>query len=117
MQQYESKADRNLTPLHVAAQCNNTEVSQLLVQRNGDIEAKSKLNSTPLQVVAQRKSTEVALLLQHNADIKAMDKYNRTSLHLALLKKRKKLVQFPLQLNIDIEVWISALKQVFITLL
>ena len=50
MQQYESKTDRNLTPLHVAAQCNNTEVSQLLLQRNGDIEARYKYNQTPHQL-------------------------------------------------------------------
>ena len=71
--QYESKTDGNIAPLHVAAQCNNTEVSQLLLQRNAYIEAKSKLNSTHLHVATARSSAEVAqLLLEHNA----RDEYN-----------------------------------------
>lgn len=60
------------TPLHYAALSNNTEMAQLLLQHNGNIEARDEENQTPLHNAALQNSTEVAqLLLKHNADIKA----------------------------------------------
>lgn len=64
-----------MAPLHHAARCNNTEVTQLLLAHNGDIKTKQKNNGTPFHDTASNSDREVAkLLLEHNADIEGKKK-------------------------------------------
>lgn len=68
------------TPLHYTIYCNSTEVTELLLQYNADIEARDKINRTALHHAALGNRREVAeLLLQHNANNEAKNIKSNTS--------------------------------------
>ena len=74
-------------PLHLACKCRHTEISQLLLSKNGaNASAVNGMGQTPLHIVVGSRpelSELCSLLLQHNAKIDAVDKDGNQPLHLA----------------------------------
>merc|ERR550532_1230213 len=65
------------TPLHYAAQCNNVDVVELLINISGaDVSAVDKGKSTLLHFAAQNKDVDVVRLIINTsgADVRAVDK-------------------------------------------
>ncbi|KAK8108169.1 uncharacterized protein PG998_010182 [Apiospora kogelbergensis] len=80
---------RGQTPLHIAAQANNTEViNYLLGSKDIKLDAVDNICRTPLMLAAR--STQVAAvdkLLVKGASVQATDKDGDTALHLAVSKQ------------------------------
>jgi ankyrin repeat protein len=69
----------NTTPLILAAQNDQTQIAQFLVERGADVNASAEGGATPLHIAAQRNNRALAkLLLAHNAKINATDAQGRT---------------------------------------
>ncbi|MFZ3376312.1 MAG: ankyrin repeat domain-containing protein [Chthoniobacterales bacterium] len=67
------------TPLILAAQNDQTEIAQFLVQSGADLNATAKGGATALHLAAQRNNRALAeLLLAHKAKINAADAQGRT---------------------------------------
>ncbi|XP_053392097.1 transient receptor potential cation channel subfamily A member 1-like [Mercenaria mercenaria] len=79
-----TKGNFGLTPLHIAALLDYSDVARELMDMNDDIELKDKYDKTPLLVAAEYGSSKVIeILLGKNACINQTDNQRRSVLHLA----------------------------------
>ena len=70
--------------LQVAAQCNNIETAQLLLECGAEIKVRTTSTERPPHCAAQQNSKDTAkFLLEHHAEIKARDENDTTPLHCA----------------------------------
>ena len=77
--------DEYLTPLHIAAECGDTEVIRSLIKRGADTNAEDFDWSTPLSLASRRGRRGVAqLLLEHGARVGHQDFFGQTPMHEAL---------------------------------
>ena len=60
----DAKGSDNNTPLLWATSKNNTEISQLLIERGADIDAKNNNNDTPLLIATRKNNTEIIELIE-----------------------------------------------------
>jgi ankyrin repeat protein len=60
----DDKAERNITPLHVAAEENHAAVAELLLERGAELEAVQGNGYTPLTAATYMRSTDVMVLLK-----------------------------------------------------
>jgi ankyrin repeat protein len=67
-------AERKITPLHVAAEENQSAVAELLLERGAELEAVQGNGYTPLTAATYMESTDVmALLKRHGAKCQPAD--------------------------------------------
>jgi ankyrin repeat protein len=59
-------AERNITPLHVAAEMNESAVAELLLRRGAQLEAVQGNGYTPLTAATFMRSGTVMVLLKHH---------------------------------------------------
>jgi len=72
-------------PLHIAAQLNQVDIGELLIDLGADINAKGRHNWTPLHIAAYEGSVDIAhILIRKGADINAGDENNCTPLFFAV---------------------------------
>jgi ankyrin repeat protein len=90
------------TPLHIAAETDNTAIIKILLDNGANIEARAyKPKMTPLQVaVIHGNLSAVRILVQKGADVNAKYSYNQTTLGLAKKYKQIDIVKY-LQTKID----------------
>jgi uncharacterized protein len=70
----DDRAERNITPLHVAAEENQTAVAELLLERGAELEAVQGNGYTPLTAATYMRSTDVMRLLKrHGAKCQSAD--------------------------------------------
>ncbi len=75
--------DDGQTPLHRAAEMNETGIATYLIDRGADISAKDKSGYTPLHVAVYSGSTDIVrLLLAKGADANSQEMYGNTALNL-----------------------------------
>lgn len=79
----DTKGEDDNTPLHYAV--GNTELLQMLLEADADVNVKNSFGVTPLHEAAKSNTEAVKLLLLKNADVEAKDSKKRTPLHQAAL--------------------------------
>lgn len=93
-----------LTPLHIAAEADNTIMIERLLAEGADIGAKTNNHDTPLYLAAAKGSINAArTLLENGADINARNHSNCTALHGAVYEARTEMVEFLLDNAIEID--------------
>ncbi len=107
------------TPLHEAAKYGCSDVAELLLAKDAEVDARNNLSMTPLHWAVSNGHVDVAkLLLQNKADVNAKDKYGTTPLHEAVVANQARLVELltqastidlrPAILKLDgVEVWVD----------
>ena len=87
--QYKVHEDVNC-PLHIAAEKGYTEIIELLVNKDADVESKDQWGKTPLHwAVLKGRTKIVEFLLSKGANIDSTDKFDNTSLHIAAYYGKK----------------------------
>jgi ankyrin repeat protein len=77
-------ADYGLTPLHIAAKGNNTEIVRLLIEANAAPDSRDSIGNTPLITACKYGNSGAArLLIESNADTKLTDKNGISALSAA----------------------------------
>lgn len=78
------RGQRGFTPLHTAADKDQTEMVELLIEHGAQINARSDAGDTPLHWAAyDARMNAATLLLEKGADVDPRDKDGNTPLHLA----------------------------------
>ena len=77
-----ARGEFGATPLHYAADNENSEVLTLLLDAGTDVNARNQFGLTPLHYAAKNENPEVlTVLLDAGADVNARDNNGSTSLH------------------------------------
>jgi ankyrin repeat protein len=93
-----------LTPLHIAAQADNTIMIDNLLAKGANIGARTNNDNTPLYLAAVKGSVNAAkTLLENRADINARNHDNCAALHGAAYEAKKEMVEFLLDNGIEID--------------
>ncbi|MFP3033742.1 MAG: ankyrin repeat domain-containing protein [Wolbachia sp.] len=110
---FKAKDKNGKTPLHWAAECNNTtEIVQLLIEKKVKINAKDKGGKIPLHLAAEKGRLEIVkLLVGNNADIKAKDKDGKTPSDLAIEEGHKDIADFLEEAQFKEQELFDAIKQ------
>ncbi|MBN2302631.1 MAG: ankyrin repeat domain-containing protein [Lentisphaerae bacterium] len=89
-----STIDNDVTPLHVAAGVNHTQIVELLLSAGADINAKTDKGYTPLHWAAFMNSSEAAaVLIRRGANTAARTNDGQTALQVAVQEKSSKVAQ------------------------
>ena len=80
---------KSCTPLHVAASCNETLATMLLIHKKANTEARNLKQQTPLHIASKCGfiNTVIMLLFEGNADVMAVDADDQTPLCVAKTSK------------------------------
>uniref|UniRef100_A0AC35ESG7 Uncharacterized protein n=1 Tax=Panagrolaimus sp. PS1159 TaxID=55785 RepID=A0AC35ESG7_9BILA len=89
----EERDYRGQTPLHFAAEEDNTLLVKALLFKNANLEARDEKGYTPLLAAASRDSLEVVKLLHERALITALSFYGETILGVATKHNSTKVVK------------------------
>ena len=91
------------TPLHFAAINGLLEATQILLERNADVNSQTNHGSTPLLLASELGHPDVVrLLLDHNADLYLRDSDGDTPLHCAALGGQLEVALLLLKLNVEV---------------
>lgn len=92
------------SPLHHSLECQNNDVTALLLDRGADVNDSSGHDGqTPLHYACQYSTTDtVALLLDRGANINICDLYFRTALHFACENANNEIAALLLERGADI---------------
>lgn len=89
-----AKDERQLEPIHYAAQSNPIELLQFMIDQRADVNAQSRVGATPLMGAVNKKmKPQVELLLKNRADPNKEGEMKRTALHYAVGNKDLAMVE------------------------
>ena len=103
----DSRDEKGMTPLAIAARFDSTEVTKLLIARSDvDVNAKDEEGETPLVIAADWSSTDAVKLLtaHNNVDVNSKNKEGKTPLALAAMYGDIDMVKFLIaHSDVDVE--------------
>jgi ankyrin repeat protein len=97
-----SRNENGKTPLHIAANLGQEEVTKVLLAAKADVNARDTDGRTPLQMAANKEI--VAVLLANKADANVKDKSGRTPLHFWAMLGNRAVVEMLLAHDADIHI-------------
>ena len=80
------------TPLMVAAECDNEEISSLLIEKGADVDGKDYLGRTA--IFFTHRLAIVKILIDGGANVNVQDKYEHTPLMIYVLKANRDIVSY-----------------------
>ncbi|XP_062700539.1 uncharacterized protein LOC115256613 isoform X1 [Aedes albopictus] len=93
-----------LVPLHVAIECDQRHIVQLLIENGADVNIRNANSHTPLHFASHKGHKDVVeILIMEKANIEALDQDNWTPLHLACMDDRKEVVEILIREKANIE--------------
>ena len=89
------------TPLMIAAECDNKEISRLLVENGADVDGKDDLGQTA--IFRTRRLAIVEILVDGGANVNVQDKYGRTPLMIHAVNGNNDIVSYLITHGADVD--------------